>query len=380
MDGERSPQGTLTAPFGVEAAKPRPSRAHGIAAIAGLDLGTNNCRLLVARPDGAHLRVIDSFSRAVRLGDGIEKSGALDPLAMDRAVGALRICAEKLRRSAPERVRAVATAACRQALNGADFARRVREETGIALEIIGPEEESRLAVAGCGPLVDPAAERVLIFDIGGGSTELVLLDLVSVPPEARAAEVRAIRADSGGAVSAAEREGQGARIIDWVSIPVGVATLQDKFAEIADSGRRFGLMTWYFEELIEGFARRMALEAAERPLQLIGASGSVTTIGSAYLGLRRYDRSRVDGLWLPSRAARRIARELASLPEASRVQHPSIGPDRAKLIVASCAILSAILCAWPTERIRVADRGLREGLIYTQTGAAQGAALNGAGR
>lgn len=379
MDGEGSPQGTLIAPLGRATPKAGPARASPIAAIAGLDLGTNNCRLLVARPDGAHLRVVDSFSRAVRLGDGIEHSGALDPIAMDRAVDALRICADKLRRAAPERVRAVATAACRQALNGADFARRVREETGIALEIIGPEEESRLAVAGCGPLVDPSAERVLIFDIGGGSTELVLLDLVSVPPEARAAEVRLIRAEIGGA----EGTGKGARIIDWVSIPVGVATLQDKFAEIGDSGRRFGLMSWYFEELIEGFARRMSIEAAERPLQLIGASGSVTTIGSAYLGLRRYDRNRVDALWLPSRAARRIARELASLPDAARAQHPSIGPDRAKLIVASCAILSAILCAWPTERIRVADRGLREGLIYTQTGALNGvgtAALNGATR
>ncbi|MEL7464297.1 MAG: Ppx/GppA phosphatase family protein [Pseudomonadota bacterium] len=336
------------------------------APVAGLDLGTNNCRLLIARTAGASLEVIDSFSRAVRLGEGIEKSGALDPAAMDRTVAALNVCADKVARARPARFRAVATAACRQALNGADFATRVRAETGVELEIISPEEESRLAVAGCGPLVDERAELVLIFDIGGGSTELVLLDVAHVPPERRASSVRAI--DAGGDGGGAEDR---ARIIDWVSIPVGVATLEDKFAEILDPSRRFGLMTWYFEELIEGFARAMTKEGEEKRLQLIGASGSVTTIGAAHLGLKRYDRSKVDGLWLPMRAARRIARELASLSDEARAHHPSIGADRARLIVASCAILSAILNVWPGQDLRVADRGLREGLIYTQTARAE---------
>lgn len=334
------------------------SRRREAAAVAGLDLGTNNCRLLVARQDGAHLRVIDSFSRAVRLGDGIEKSGALDPLAMDRAVAALKVCADKVARSGATKFRAVATAACRQAMNGVEFAMRVREETGIRLEIITPEEESRLAVSGCGPLVDAEAERVLVFDIGGGSTELVLLDLTAVPPEERAIAVQGI-----GGLGELQ---SAARIVDWVSIPVGVATLQDKFAEISDPGKRFGLMSWYFEELIADFARHIETDSSENGFLLVGASGSVTTIGSAYLGLRRYDRSRVDGLWLPFDAAQRICRELTSLSNEARAQHPSIGPDRSRLIVASCAILAAILNSWPTERVRVADRGLREGLIYTQ--------------
>lgn len=325
------------------------------APVAGLDLGTNNCRLLIAQTAGPRLQVVDSFSRAVRLGEGIEKSGALDIIAMDRAVEALKVCADKVARAQPSHFRAVATAACRQALNGAEFAERVRAETGVALEIISAEEESRLAVAGCAPLVDDRAEMVLVFDIGGGSTELVMLDVSKVPPRERAASVRGIEAHKGGA-----------EIVDWVSIPVGVATLEDKFAEIRDPSSRYGLMTWYFEELIEGFARAMTKEGEEKRLQLIGASGSVTTIGAAYLGLRRYDRSKVDGLWLPMRAARRIARELASLSDEARSQHPSIGADRARLIVASCAILSAILNVWPGQDLRVADRGLREGLIYTQ--------------
>lgn len=323
-------------------------------AVAGLDLGTNNCRLLIADTAGQRLRVLDSFSRSVRLGDGIEKRGALDERAMSRAIEAIRICADKVSRARPARFRAVATAACRHAANASDFVARVRAETAVTLEIITAEEESRLAVAGCGPLVDEAAELVLIFDIGGGSTELVMLDVASVPAEDRAAAVRAVGEDAR------------ARVVDWVSIPVGVATLEDKFAEIGDPARRFGLMSWYFEELIEDFARSMAEEGAHKRLQLIGASGSITTIGAAHLGLKRYDRSRVDGLWLPLRSARRIARELASLPDEARAHHPSIGADRARLIVAGCAILSAILNFWPTRDLRVADRGLREGLIYTQ--------------
>ncbi|MEM7522307.1 MAG: Ppx/GppA phosphatase family protein [Pseudomonadota bacterium] len=329
------------------------------AAVAGLDLGTNNCRLLVAETSGAHLRVIDSFSRAVRLGDGMERSGELDEDAMNRAVDALRICADKLRKSRPAKMRAVATAACRQAANGAAFVERVRRETGLTLEIISPEEESRLAVVGCGPLVDPSAELVLVFDIGGGSTELVMLDVSDIAPKERAASVRAVGADPR------------VRIVDWVSIPVGVATMEDKFAEIDDPSRRFGLMTWYFEEMIEDFARAIAENGPAKRLMLIGASGSITTIGAAHLGLRRYDRSRVDGLWLPLRAARRIARELASLSDEARAHHPSIGADRARLIVAGCAILSAILNVWPTHDLRVADRGLREGLIYTQSAVPQ---------
>ncbi|MEM7271308.1 MAG: Ppx/GppA family phosphatase, partial [Pseudomonadota bacterium] len=249
---------------------------------------------------------------------------------------------------------AVATAACRQALNGAEFAERAREETGVALEIITAEEEARLAVSGCGPLVDPEAEQVLVFDIGGGSTELVLLDIT----EHRLPNQVILQSQDG-----AERR---ATIIDWTSVPVGVATLQDKFAEIHDPSRRYGLMTWYFEELIAAFGQNTPQGDRVKRLQLIGASGSVTTIGSAHLGLRRYDRSKVDGLWVPVRSVRRIARELTSLNDAARASHPSVGAERSKLIVASCAILTAILNVWPAQEIRVADRGLREGLIYAQ--------------
>jgi exopolyphosphatase / guanosine-5'-triphosphate,3'-diphosphate pyrophosphatase len=323
--------------------------------VAGLDLGTNNCRLLVAEPRGVEFHVVDSFSRSVRLGDSIEKTGVLSADAMDRTIEALKICADKVSRAGVSGFRAVATAACRQAQNGEEFAARAREATGVDLEIISAEEEARLAVSGCGPLVDAEAEQVLVFDIGGGSTELVLLDVSEAAPAERVSLVQAAGAAN-----------NPVRIIEWTSVPVGVATLQDKFAEIADPGRRYGLMTWYFEELIAGFAQDMPTTERPKRLQLIGASGSVTTIGSAHLGLKRYDRSKVDGLWVPVRSVRRIARELASLNDLARAQHPSVGAERTKLIVASCAILTAILNYWPASELRVADRGLREGLIYAQ--------------
>ena len=331
------------------------NRKAGVGPVAGLDLGTNNCRLLVAEPRGAEFHVIDSFSRSVRLGDSIESTGVLSNDAMDRTIEALKICADKVSRAGVSGFRAVATAACRQAQNGEEFAARARAVTGVDLEIITAEEEARLAVSGCGPLVDSEAEQVLVFDIGGGSTELVLLDVSDAAPEDRV-----------GLVQAAGAANNPVRIVDWMSVPVGVATLQDKFAEITDPGRRYGLMTWYFEELIAGFAQDVPSTGPQARLQLIGASGSVTTIGSAHLGLKRYDRSKVDGLWVPVRSVRRIARELASLNDFARAQHPSVGAERSKLIVASCAILTAILNFWPAPELRVADRGLREGLIYAQ--------------
>ncbi|MEM7192467.1 MAG: Ppx/GppA family phosphatase, partial [Pseudomonadota bacterium] len=109
--------------------RPENQQRNGFNPVAGLDLGTNNCRLLVAEPRGADFFVIDSFSRPVRLGDGIEGTGALSDLAMSRTIDALKVCAEKVAKSGAHSFRAVATAACRQALNGAEFAERAREET-----------------------------------------------------------------------------------------------------------------------------------------------------------------------------------------------------------------------------------------------------------
>jgi exopolyphosphatase/guanosine-5'-triphosphate,3'-diphosphate pyrophosphatase len=347
------------------------SRGHFGAArtppIAALDLGTNNCRLLVARPRTDGFQVIDSFSRAVRLGERVEETGCLSPAAMDRAIEALRVCADKVRRNGVRRMRAVATEACRRATNRFDFIDRVRAETGLRMDVISAEEEARLAVAGCAPLLDAEAERLLVVDIGGGSTELILLDLSGTPAHLRPRLLMALAPARRGVLEAdARARAAGAHILDWISTPLGVATLHDRHAHLADARARYAAMRADFGGQLSRFVSAAASNHAK--LQIIGASGTVTTIAGAYLGLRRYDRNRVDGMWLPASGALAVIEDLLALDDTARQSHPGIGADRSLLIVAGAAIMSVVMDHWPAERIRVADRGLREGLLYALMG------------
>ncbi len=334
--------------------------------LAAIDLGTNNCRLLVARPNPDGFQVIDSFSRAVKLGEGVEKTGILSATAMDRAVEALTICADKIRRNGVRRMRAVATEACRRAVNRHQFVERVRAETGLRMDVISAEEEARLAVAGCAPLHEAAADHLLVVDIGGGSTELIWIDLTGTPPHLRGRLLMALAPARRGALNADDRaRAAAAHIVDWVSAPLGVATLHARFQHLDDARARYDAMRACFEAEVAAFspyARRIG--GAPGQFQIIGASGTVTTLAGAHLGLRRYDRNRVDGMWLPVSGAMAMIEELVALDDAAREHHPGIGPDRSLLIVAGAAILATILKLWPTDRLRVADRGLREGLLY----------------
>jgi exopolyphosphatase/guanosine-5'-triphosphate,3'-diphosphate pyrophosphatase len=346
-------------------------RAHPIAA---LDLGTNNCRLLIARPRHDGFQVIDSFSRAVRLGEHVEQTGMLSDAAMGRAIEALAICAEKIRRNGVRRMRAVATEACRRAVNRLSFIDRVRAETGLRMDIISAEEEARLAVAGCAPLLDDAAERLLVIDIGGGSTELILLDLSGTPTHLRGRLLMALAPARRGVLEAdARARAAGAHIHDWISVPLGVATLHDRHAHVTDARARFEAMRAEFGGQLARF-ERTTRHTDGVPLQIIGASGTVTTIAGAYLGLRRYDRNRVDGMWLPAAGAAAVIEQLVALDDTARESHPGLGADRSLLIVAGAAILSVVMAFWPCERIRVADRGLREGLLYALIGEGMGPA------
>lgn len=335
--------------------------------IAALDLGTNNCRLLVARPRADGFQVIDSFSRAVRLGERVEETGRLSEAAMDRAIEALAVCAEKIRRNGVRRMRAVATEACRRADNRMQFIERVRAETGLRMDVISSEEEARLAVAGCAPLLDAEADTLLVVDIGGGSTELILMDLRGTPVHLRGRLLMALAPARRGVLEAdARARAAGAHILDWISAPLGVATLHDRHAHLGDARARYGAMQADFDAQLARFSALGRRSAGN--LQIIGASGTVTTIAGAYLGLRRYDRNRVDGMWLPVSGAMGVIEELVGLDDSARERHPGIGPDRSLLIVAGAAILSVIMAHWPATRIRVADRGLREGLLYALIG------------
>ncbi|AXC49421.1 Ppx/GppA family phosphatase [Paracoccus suum] len=342
----------------VEPAATRTSPDEG-ALYAALDLGTNSCRMLIARPRGSQFQVVDSFSKPVQLGQGLEASGRLSRSSMARTVHALQVCRRKLDQHEVTRMRLVATEACRRARNSRDFLRAVRRETGLPLEIIEAEEEARLAVISCAPLVSLRTEHLLVVDIGGGSTELVWIDLSEVEPRERP---RSIMKLSDGFTNALPGQ---ARVVDWISVPLGVATLRDQFADVEDEPGRFALMSWYFEERLANFAP-YALNTPPEGFQIIGTSGTVTTVAASHLGLRRYDRTKVDGLVMTTDQIDRVIRDYLLLGPEGRRADPRIGRERHALIMSGAAILQTLMRVWPTNRLSVADRGLREGILYAQ--------------
>ena len=327
---------------------------------AALDLGTNSCRMLIAQPQGSQFLVVDSFSKTVQLGAGLEATGRLGRASMARTIQALRICENKLQRHNVRRMRLVATEACRRARNAREFIRQVRRETGLSLEIIDAEEEARMAVISCAPLVNTETEQLLVVDIGGGSTELVWIDLSEVPPGDRPRAIMGLHAgfDMQGAP-------QSARVVDWISVPLGVATLKDQFIDVDDDAARFALMSWFFEENLASFSPYNA-ENPRKGFQVIGTSGTITTVAASFLGLKRYDRSKVDGLQMTSAQIDMVIREFLELGPEGRRNDARIGRDRHSLIMSGAAILQALMRIWPTDRLSVADRGLREGLLYAQ--------------
>lgn len=301
-----------------------------------LDLGTNNCRLLIASPGPRGFQVKDAFSRIVRLGEGLGVNGELGEAAMVRTIEALRVCSNKLKWHKVARHRLIATEACRLASNGAAFIERVADETGLQLEIIDRETEASLAASGADPLIDRSAEHVLVFDIGGGSTEVMWI---------------------------AQEKGE-RRILAWDSLAAGVVTLSERFgAGVTVTRQSFGEMREHVGSLLAAFKGKLKSLGHVTPDYLLGTSGTVTTIAGVQLKLRRYDRSQVDGQWLESRAIGKVTDDLLSMSYEERMQNPCIGRERADLVMAGCAILEEIREAFPTERVRVADRGLREGIL-----------------
>lgn len=310
---------------------------------AALDLGTNNCRLLIAAPDGPQrFKVVDAYSRIVRLGEGLASSGRLQHEAMQRAIDALVICSAKLNQHRVAGKRLIATEACRAAENGVAFLAEVRQRTGLELEIIDRQTEARLAAEGCGSLMDPAAHGAVLFDIGGGSTELVLV---------RRQQNTDLRISG--------------QIAGWTSLPVGVVNLSERHGGRDVGPEVFAAMVNEVAGHIGGFDGRHALADIWHPANthLLGTSGTVTTIAGVHLELLRYDRQKVDGIWLGGDEIDRVIGDLCAMDYEARSKNPCIGRERADLVLAGCAILEAIRQTWPSPRLRVADRGLREGIL-----------------
>ena len=358
----KRPVGAGAFPKAVES--PAPISPDQNTLYAALDLGTNSCRMLIAQPKGSQFHVIDSFSKTVQLGQGLESSGRLSRASMNRTINALRICKQKLQRHKVGRMRLVATEACRRAKNGRQFINQIRRETGLKLDVISPEEEARLAVISCAPLVSTRTQQLLVVDIGGGSTELVWIDLKNVPRRERPRSIMRLHR---GFVQEPSPFAN-ARVVDWISVPLGVATLRDQFSDVEDDAARFALMSWFFEEQLAQFAP-YAKEQKREGFQIIGTSGTVTTVAASHLGLKRYDRTKVDGLRMTSDQIDAVIRGYLSLGPTGRRTDPRIGQDRQALIMSGSAILQALMRIWPTDRLSVADRGLREGLLYAQMSA-----------
>jgi len=314
------------------------SRWSARSSYAAIDLGTNNCRLLIAKPSADGFVVIDAFSRIVRLGEGLAATGALSEAAIGRTISALSVCADKLRKRKVTLARSVATEACRRASNGDAFIARVKQETGIALDIISAQEEARLAVLGCHALLEPGDGPALIFDIGGGSTELVLVD----------------------------SRGPSPKIDDWLSAPWGVVSLSEHVPGAhqgtpEERAAAYAAMRACVADAFAPLAARLpAIVGNER---LLGTSGTVTTLASVHLDLPKYDRQLIDGLIVPTDSMRAISQRLSVMTLDERRALPSVGPERADLVVAGCAILEGILDIWPAARLGIADRGIREGIL-----------------
>ena len=318
-----------------------PGQGRARPAYAALDLGTNNCRLLVARPAREGFRVIDAFSRIIRLGEGMAASGRLGDPAIGRAIEALSICRDKMLHRGVTRARLIATEACRSAENGLEFRDRVKREVGLELEIVDRETEAALAAIGCTPLMDPQSEGVILFDIGGGSSEIVLLGrnrpAAGGPPEPY--------------------------IRGWASLPIGVVTLAERYGGVQVDRALFAAMVAEVGEHVMRFAAECCDGVALDTMHLLGTSGTVTTIAGVHLRLKRYDRRQVDGCWMSDDEVTTVLEELLAMNYEERVASPCIGSERADLVLAGCAILEAIREVFPCTRLRVADRGLREGIL-----------------
>ena len=324
-----------------------PSRRPRGPVYAALDLGTNNCRLLIARPHEASFRVLDGFTRIVRLGEGLSVTGRLSDAAMDRTIEALKQCRNKLHEHEPARMRLIATEACRSAANGEAFIARIKTETGLELEIVDRQTEAALAVTGCADLIDAHSEGALMFDIGGGSSELAWLDFRGGRPRRQGRMAASIRS--------------------WQSLPVGVVSIAEKFGGVDVTPDTFEAMVAFVAGHLREFKGRGKLRQmiAEHPVHLIGTSGTVTTLAGLHLGLERYERQKVDGLWMSTAEVDATMTALLAMSFDRRVAHPCIGRDRADLVLPGCAIFEAIRREWPAERVRVADRGLREGILIS---------------
>lgn len=341
---------------------------------AALDLGTNSCRMLVVRTTDNHFEVQDSFSKTVELGQALESTGYLSRASIEKTMRALKICKSKFDKYPTLKSKLVATEACRRAKNGEEFLKRVYREIGLKLEIIRPEEEAKYAVIGCAPLMNKNFENVLVIDIGGGSTELVWLQFKNCCGEDRLHHLVNIDLRNSvsnltktGSYDGRAETGKMVEVVDWLSIPLGVSTLSEKYSDIDQEVVKYALMACDFEDYLSSFLPYNSefYLSEDRDIQVIGTSGTITTIGAVHLGLKKYDRELVDGLQITSDEVEVVVKKLFEMGSVGRQNHPAIGPSRCNLIIPGVAIIQTVLRSWQGNHMSIADRGLRDGILQS---------------
>ncbi len=326
--------------------------AESLPVFAALDLGTNNCRLLIARPTvypsrQAHgIKVLDTFSRIVRLGEGLSTDNLLSADAMGRTISALKACKKKLERFDVKYARFVATEACRQAGNTFEFLKRVKEEAGLDINVISNEDEAKLAFLGCSTLLASSSEHAVVFDIGGGSTEFMWVKRDNMAPPELLCEHR---------------------IVDWLSLNQGVMNLSEKFGGAAFAEVYFDELVGHLTKRLRAFDKKNKIAEAVKQgqVQMLSTSGTLTTLAAIHLGLTHYERSRVDGFTFSMDDLRDAAQKILAMRPSERFANACIGPDRSDYVISGCAIFEAICSLWPIPEITIADRGVREGIILS---------------
>lgn len=306
--------------------------------LAALDLGTNTCRLLIGKRTPQGVQVVDSFVRVIRLGDELATKGHISKEAIKRAVSALSICAKKIKSYSVARGRYVATATCRMASNREEFLRTILTKAGLDLEVISTAEEARLSIMGCADLMDSSTRYAIAFDIGGGSTEVMWLELFpNKLPE----------------------------IIEWISLPLGVVTVADRLRQHSSPEECLLNIRKFVAKEVKSFCDKAYIypQLVKNNIQLIGTRGTVTTLAALHKNLDRYDRLKVNGVLLTPDIIKRTVSNLYGMSVEKRLLHPCIGPLRSELVLGGVAIFEGIYDVFPINPVRVADRGVREGIL-----------------
>ena len=300
--------------------------------VAGIDIGTLTCRLLVAAvsPEAeGPVHTIRSERKILRLGEGVDRTGRLKPEAMSRVIETIREWKTIIESHGVERYTAVATSAVREAGNREEFLDRVRRETGIAVEVIDGAEEARRTFLGIRSGLPSDVREILGLDIGGGSTEFI-----------------------------ASRQG---RPLKMTSIDMGVVRLTERVLQ-GDPPRVAEIHK--AETLIRDLTRRARREIGDLTnLTLVGTAGTITSLAAIAQGLPTYDPARIQNYVLELPVIQRIERNVFGKTQSDRVGMPGLEAGREGVIAAGALILRCVMEELNAARCVVSEYGLREGVL-----------------